>query len=708
MDEKEKNLEQQLQEETAEAEGLTEEALFEDEAFLSEDETVDGDFSVDDILKEFYDQEDADEILLKELESSPQREIPPEKRKKTKTESTSSDTIRITTPVKEKRDPDQEDTIRVGDTVRLAAEQMKAKADKNEPYGNKWQAEHRNPAAFAPPIVFQPRSRIRELKRKLVAGPERRYYEINQQGFGKLQIAMFLNMLVVILSACATAVYAMGMVSEHRMKLMVFCQFFAMMVSALLGSFQLLDGISDIFRGRFSLNSLLVFTFGACFVDGVFCFQSLRVPCCAAFSLQMAMSLWGTYHRRQTEMAMMDTMRKATRLNGLVEMPDYHDGCTGLLRKEGQVEDFMEEYSRPSGPEKALSVYAVAALLLSAGVGIAAAVLHKDVQFAVQVFSVSLLAAVPVTSFITLSRPMALLERRLHSVGAVLCGWRGVRAMSRRVLFPIAHDDLFPTGACKLNGVKFYGSRNTDLVVAYCTALIKEDGSGLAPVFEQLLNSRNGKRYQVENFRSYGKGGIGGEVCEEPVLVGSLRFLKEMGVEIPEGTTVNQALYAAIDGEFCGVFAVAYAKTKAAAMGLRTLCSYRGLRPVLVSGDFMLTEEFLRSRFSVNTRRISFPERAARAELAAKQADEDVPARALITSDGLLPYASAVAGARALRTASIIGVVLHVLGGLLGLGIMMTLAILGEGRLLTPSNLFLYELAWMIPGLLITEWTRSI
>ena len=33
---------------------------------------------------------------------------------------------------------------------------------------------------------------------------------------------------------------------------------------------------------------------------------------------------------------------------------------------------------------------------------------------------------------------------------------------------------------------------------------------------------------------------------------------------------------------------------------------------------------------------------------------------------------------------------------------------IGAEQLLTPANMFLYQLIWMIPGLLITEWTRSI
>lgn len=81
---------------------------------------------------------------------------------------------------------------------------------------------------------------------------------------------------------------------------------------------------------------------------------------------------------------------------------------------------------------------------------------------------------------------------------------------------------------------------------------------------------------------------------------------------------------------------------------------------------------------------------------------------ALITSKGLAPYAFAVTGARSVRTASWIGVAIHLLGGILGLAMMAVLAYLGEADLLTPVNLLLYEMVWLIPGLLITEWTRSL
>jgi hypothetical protein len=163
----------------------------------------------------------------------------------------------------------------------------------------------------------------------------------------------------------------------------------------------------------------------------------------------------------------------------------------------------------------------------------------------------------------------------------------------------------------------------------------------------------------------------------------------------------------AIDGELGGVFAVNYGKNRGSAMGLGALCGYRSLTPVLTCSDFMLTESFLRSKFGVNTRRIAFPAPEARKELSAKKPEAEMPALALTTGEGILGMAFAVTGARTLRTASVLGVALHMIAGILGLVIVALLAVVGAEELLTAENLMLFELLWMVPGLLITEWTRN-
>ncbi len=656
-------------------------------------------FDLDEIMKEFASEPG---------EAVPEEEDPPEEPGEL--------------PVEEEPAPAEEVT---GDTIRLdrlainAAQKEKPVVENAQPiqendddvkeaFVGQWEPEYEQPMGqYVPPqpIIIHPRSRLRELKKKLVAGPERRYYELAEKGVGKLQAAIFLSALIVLICAVSTVMYAMGKVQPDRLRLMIFGQFLAMLVSALLGSFQLIEGVADLFKGRFTLKTLLAVTFCVCCADAVLCLRELRVPCCAAFSLEMALALGNTYQKRSAEMGQMDTLRKAVRLDSLNVCEDYHGNNKGYLRGEGEVEDFMDHYNTVSTPEKVLCWYAFIAMLAAAAIGVTAGVLH-GVSAGIQVAAVTLLAAAPASIFVTLSRPHAILVKRLHSVGAVICGWKGVKGLCGKALFPIDYNDLFPAGSARMNGVKFYGSRQTDEIVAYCTAVVVANGSGLAPLFTQVLESRNGRHYDATQLTSYGSGGIGGIVEGETVLVGTLSFLQEMGVEVPEGIRVNQAVCVAIDGQLCGLFALTYENNRAAAVGMASLCGSRRMRPVIAVDDFLLTEEFLRSRFSVRSKRIFFPDPEIRVQLREKTPDEDRPAVALTTRNILPAYAFCISGARALKTASILGVTVHMLGGILGMAVMVLLMLMGRLDLLTPANMFAYQLVWMIPGILFTEWTR--
>lgn len=580
-----------------------------------------------------------------------------------------------------------------------------------EPFSKNWEPHYEEPMGeYVPPepIVFRPRSRLSELKKKLVAGPERRYYALAEEGLGKYQVSIFLSLLVVILSSVAVVLNQMGLVQPERMRLLVFGELFAMLLSALLGSDRLMEGFLAIFKGKFNLDSLLTISFVVCVVDSIFCLQEIRVPYCAAFCLEMTFSLWAEFERRNTEMGQMDTMRRAIRLNRVAKAPDCYQGRPGFYVEDGEVEDFMDTYQEQSGPQKMLNLYALIALLASGAVGVVAG-LKNGVSAGFQAWSMAILAAAPATAFICQTRPMAVLERRMHKLGVVLCGWSGIKAACGSNVIPLTDSDLFPGGSVKVNGVKFYSQRDPDDTVAYATALIEASGMGIAGLFTQLLDSRYGRHYEVQNFRYYENGGIGGEVCGEPVLVGSLTFLQEMGVEMPEGARVSQAVYCAVDGELSGVFAMAFGKLKGVSAALGTLCGYRGLTPVLATGNFLLSESFIRAKFNANTRRFAFPALAERETLTAWQPDpEKRTICALTTQEGLAGTAFAITGARALRSAITVGTWLHILCGVLGMAIVLVLNLVNSGNLLSPANLMILQLIWAVPGLLVTEWTRKL
>lgn len=428
-------------------------------------------FDLDEIMKEFgggenpeestdpmpeteTDDPDPEQLLQPDIPETPAAEPvgEPEEQQPAQTPEITGDTVRL---------DHLADALKEMVEGRLSASETPVEEEQNpEPFSAEWEPEYEQPMGdYIPPepIIFRPKSRLRELKRKLIAGPEKRYYELSEQGLGKLQVTIFLNVLVVLLAVGSTVLYGLNLVQENRMKLLIFVQVLVMLMAGLLGSYRMLEGAGDLLRKRFTLNTLLLITFMACCADGVFCLLEQKVPCCAAFSLEMLMCQWGTYQKRVTEMGQMDTLRKATQLDGVVATPDYYEGRPGFLRREAQVEEFMDHYRETSGPEKTLQIYSLIALVAAIAIGVAAGVLHS-VVLGVRAFAAALLAAVPVTAFITLSRPMAILERRLHKLGTVICGWQGVKAMSVTAAYPLGDLDLFPAGSTKMNGVKFSAS----------------------------------------------------------------------------------------------------------------------------------------------------------------------------------------------------------------------------------------------------------
>lgn len=214
-------------------------------------------------------------------------------------------------------------------------------------------------------------------------------------------------------------------------------------------------------------------------------------------------------------------------------------------------------------------------------------------------------------------------------------------------------------------------------------------------------------RYSVSKLRRYEVGGVGAEIGPDSVLVGSLRFMQSMGVEMPAAPgSVRRCMWPST-GCLAGVFAVHYEVSRSVAGGLSSLLFSRGVLPVITAGDFIITESFLRSKFRVNTAKLKIPPFPARSELAQKTASEAARPCALLRQTQFSTLALAVTGAHALRTAVRWGILFDLLGGVMGMAIMAVLADLSAGGIMSLVNLTLFLLLWSIPGLLLSGWPKN-
>ena len=552
------------------------------------------------------------------------------------------------------------------------------------------------------PIEF-PQNRKVLLRQKMEQGPARRHKELTERGLGQMQARLLLQGLLLLGAAGSAMLYYQ--VDDSRLKWMVASQLIVLLLSAAVGFHPLYDGVKDALSRRFSPGIMLVLSFIACFTDGLLCLKSLRLPFACVFCLQMLMAQWARLQRMQTQISRLDTLARAENLTAVVKSRKFYQGQSAYHTRPADPEDWTGE-GDTSQPEEILRLYCLLVLGLSLVLGIASGVLY-GFQRAVQVFAAAILAATPASLFLTVVRPEAILEKRMHKLGIVLGAWKGLRTLERHSFYPLDHRDLFPDGKVKLNGVRFYGDRNPNTVVSFVAALTAADGGCLAEPFEQLRISRNARRVVLKGLTSY-PNGIGGRVDEIPVIAGSLEFMGKMGVELPEGAGIPHAVYAAINGSLCAVFAVSFNRSKSAFSGLRTLCQCRWVRPVLLDCDFVLTPEFLHQKLELDLHRMVFPDYLVRMELAEKKPDCSPYPIALTTREGLAQRAYAVTGGAALRSAWNAGVLVHLLGGGLGLLLAGILSLTGANFLLTPYNLLLYSCVWMIPGLLVAEWTRNV
>ena len=563
---------------------------------------------------------------------------------------------------------------------------------------------HRNKPKPPQPIAFPEKDRARTLQEKLEEGPRQRYQQLSEAGLGRLQAGMFLN-LFLLLAASAMALL-FSRVEGSRLQMMVLGQLLILLLSAVIGGKILLDGCLQMRRRSFNMHSLLVVSFVLCALDGIFCVFDHRLPFASAFVLQMLMAQWAEYQKIQTEMSQMDTLRKAVNLTAVVKTPGFYKSHPAYHTTEGRLEDFMEHYQQEVGPERLLCNYALLAAALGAVLALISMFLH-GIGAGIRVYAAALLAAMPATIFVGIQRPMAILEKRMHRLGTVLCGWSGLQNIEKQGYYPLHHKDLFPENHVKLNGMRFYGERNVNTVVSYMAALMAADGGSLAVPFEQLRSSRNARVCRVENLTSY-PGGVGGQIDGLSVVAGTLDFMENMGVMLPDGAKIPHAVYVAVNQGLCAVFAVSFTRSKSSASGLRTLCDSHHVRPVLVDCDFALTGEFLEQKLGVDIHRMHFPDSATRGKLSQKKPEKKTQPIALVTRRGLAQRAYAVTGGAALRSAWRAGAAVHILGGSIGFVAVMVLALQGALFILTPYNLLLYGCVWMIPGLLVAEWTRSI
>lgn len=459
-----------------------------------------------------------------------------------------------------------------------------------------------------------------------------------------------------------------------------------------------LSGVIALLRFRFDQYSMLFLALCAVVADAFFAVAEGRTPFCTVAGILLLLALWGRdllYDARRRSLRAISNMDEP--VAAIREEKAWH-GYDSIFRAPGDAEQFAVQLEMPDAGSRIMRVWAPVMTAVTLALSVLTSL--RTGEHFLWAWSAMLLASFPAGILIAYAKPFSALARRLYRAGAAIAGWQGARILSGEAGLIVEDADLFPPQNVTQGGMKLYGSRPAPMVIGYANAVVQTAGSGLVPLFEQMMHDQNGRRYTVDTFRRYEGGGLGATIRGDVVLMGSIAFMKLMRVRVPEGTRLKQAVYLSVNGELTAVFALNYAPAESVRAGLSAVLRAGSLVPVLATRDFMITPQFLKLRYKIPPEHIEFPIVEERARLSSQEIPRTGPQGALMARSSFASFAGSVVSARTLRGAAIIAMIVALAGSVLGTALMFFLTFLGSSFSASCWNLFLYTVLWLIPGLL--------
>ncbi len=381
-----------------------------------------------------------------------------------------------------------------------------------------------------------------------------------------------------------------------------------------------------------------------------------------------------------------------------------HDryGETNIIKQPVHDEAcFARRVEDADASDRFWQVVAPLAICASVVFATVSGIVHHSLYRFFWTLSAAACAGVPFFALYSFAQPYFLLTRHLSGLGSAITGWYTAECLSKEQNLIIRDSDLFPKGATSIHGIKMLGAFSLEQTLSYVTSVFQESNNGLFSVFYAELKSKFGRLVPVRNMRHY-ESGVEAELEGNQVLIGTAAFLIRMGVRLGDERDAKNVVFIAINGNAAGVFHVKY-KINDEIRDVLLEAIDNKVKPVLAVVDFNLTPMMVEEIFDLPQDSLEYPNVEDRLDLATDSRFIDRDACAVVTRHGFVPFASCILAAKRLRSVVHRNLLLTGVCVAFGMMLMFSLTWIGNIFASAPYNLFLYQLLWMVPMLLISQ-----
>lgn len=450
--------------------------------------------------------------------------------------------------------------------------------------------------------------------------------------------------------------------------------------------------VKDLLQLRIGLHTLTCIASVLAVIDAILQKNAASQSYCSVASLLLLGQLKALHTEKVGIFHTLRTICAFDAPMGIFDTTKLVKNKDSLQRDAGDVPDFLYRLEHRNAPRRIIRIYAtglffilpILAYMLSVG---------KALSF-IQVWLLLSFGAIPYAMALSFVRPFASVSKRLSGYQGALCGWHGARIFGGKHTVVICDEDLFPKKNIVSNGMKIYGSHKAPRIIAYALAALKLVESPLVDLFQSLLDAQNGKSCPISEYRIYDDGGIGAQIGGDIVLVGSLAFMRSMGVHMPAGTRVRQAVYVSVGGELAGIFALKYKPNSSTRAGLRDILANHNFSIILATKDFLICPELIAAKYELPTDTMRVPPYSERIRIAVDSPKERSHQGALIAKDTFGAFAVTVASGRTLRLSTIASLCINLSVGLLGLLLCILLLAWHAIDAASPFHIAAFQLLW--------------
>ena len=476
-------------------------------------------------------------------------------------------------------------------------------------------------------------------------------------------------------------------------------------VLAMLIAFPLLtDGIRQIAKKRLGVEAVLVVAQIANLLHiGVNLFlapEAFQQPYAPVIAFALYFATCGLWKRDRARIRACKTASMSKEPLGIYTHDWYRE--VNIIKQAVHDENcFARRVEDEDGGVRFWHIAAPLVLCATLVFSVVAGIVHRDFYRFFWTLAAVSAAVVPFFALYAFAQPYSILTRHLSGLGSAITGWYAAESISGEQNLIIRDSDLFPKGSVSIHGIKMLGDFSLEQTLSYATSVFQESNNGLFSVFYAELKSKFGRLVTVRNMRHY-EAGVEAEMEGNQVLVGTAAFLIRMGVRLGEEKDAKNVVFVAVNGSAAGVFRIKYKDSEEIRDVLLEAMDYN-VKPVLAVVDFNLTPMMVEQVFDLPPDSLEYPNVEDRVDLATDSRFIDRDACAYVTRNGFVPFASCLLAAKRLRTITKRNLLLTALCVFFGMMLMFCFTWIGNVYASAPYHLFLYQLLWMLPMLLVSQ-----